>query len=933
MLKSWRILLVFLLIGAAFALRAPWLRRDIWNVDEGTTLTMAEQLRHGAVLYRDAVDQRGPLVPFLMAATFAVAGDWNAHAVHAVVAGLLGLSALLLWLLARRLGDERTGIAGAVIFSVLTFVLLEPYDAMSAATEWFVVFFSTVGFWLFARAQTRPGFGAGVLIGIAFGLGTLSKQPGVLYFGVTFVLVGLLAVGEPALRAARGRLLVGEITGFLATLGMTATYFAWHHALADLVRYTWTFNTRIYVPDVPLWTRLEGVRMPFVLAFANMPVALLLGVVGAGLLLRTVGRDFFRRPARVPPLPWLILGWTASGLVATMLSGRDFSHYSAQVIPGLSLACGWAVARGVELASRLRRSRRWATIGLCALLGLGAVGAARDISRRSRRLSTDDGEFKKIGLEIGRLTAPSDPIFVWGYLPELYYFSHRLPATRFVYTIFLTGMVPWSNLDMLTDTRYAVLPGVWRDFWTDFDRRPPALIVDTLSFRGWVKYPLYAQKKLWEVITRDYAAIDDSTSFPEEVRFYRRLAPLVPFSPPTAVPDDRISVSASLAPHGAHDPVLTVHAPKGTSEIVVFQGDRPYRRLVAPGTEPGEAAFFIARDDLRSGDTRFHVAVRDPQGWRASRTVDLAQFRAPPPAPVFTGPKIEFGDRELVPVEAETFDDGAGQAYDGGRRWTAHAPSQFVYRCPPTMTKLTFRYGLEETSYQPGRKGRTNGVEVAVSLETPGHGIVHLFRRELNPALVGMDQNTQTSQVEIPRHTEARLILQMLPGPMNEPAFDWSYWSDLVAQGVGPDIMFNGRPVSATSAVMYGGSLPHPLDHDRWSAQSPARFVYPYRRGMKSLTFTYGLLAIAYERPRGAGTDGIDAIVEMEFPDHHIEKLFDRYLDPAGRPADRGPQTSSVDLPAVPGGNIILRIGPGPHNNTAFDWAYIANPQAEGRDP
>ena len=108
MLKSWRIILVLVLIGTAYALRAPWLGRDNWSLDEGSTFTMAAQVRHGAVIYRDAADNRSPLVPYLKAAVFAVWGDWNAHAVHVALALLLGLCAVGLWRISRRLGDETT---------------------------------------------------------------------------------------------------------------------------------------------------------------------------------------------------------------------------------------------------------------------------------------------------------------------------------------------------------------------------------------------------------------------------------------------------------------------------------------------------------------------------------------------------------------------------------------------------------------------------------------------------------------------------------------------------------------------------------------------------------------------------------------------------------------------------------------------------------
>ncbi len=932
MSKAWRLLFVLTLIGGAYGLRAPWLAHDIWNLDEGSTFTMAEQVLHGEILYRNAADNRSPLVPYLKAAVFAVCGDWNAHAVHVAVAFMIGIAATLVWLMARRLGDEKTGVAGALFFSVLTFVMLGVSDGLSAHTGWFVVFFSTVGYWLFAHAQARPDFRVGAAVGASFGLAALCKQPGVLDLGVTVVLLGLLWFAEPGQRRARWRLLAGECAGFAVIMAAMVVYFAWHHALDDLALYAWTFNTKYYVPEVPFLSRMWAIRIPFQLAFWNMPVALVAGVTGAALMLRRVWRGLRQRPVAVPLLAWLILGWTASGLAATMISGREFGHYSAQAIPGLSLACGWAVARVVEFLARVRRARLWARVGGCGLVGLMLVAAAWDIGRRARELSKNDDDSKRTGRAVQQFTTAADPIFVWGYVPEIYFFSQRLPSTRFIYTNYLSGMIAWTNLDMLVDTSYAVVPGAWQHFWEDFERRPPALIVDTGGVRGYLKYPLHAQKKLWDVLTHDYAAVDDSTVSPTGVRLYRRLVPLSPEpSLGDAVQNERIALAASETRHGGQVPVLTVHAPTGTAEIIVYQGGRPYRRVLYASTEPCEAAFFVEREDLRTGATRFHVAVRGAKGWEVSRAIDLSDYRQLPPKPVLLGPKIKLGDRELLPVEAETIDDPYGIAYHLGRRWSAHAPSRFVYECPSTMTKLTFGYGLDEESYPPAPRPGTNGVTVVISLETPDAGTTRLFRRQLDPRAVGKDQGTQTSQVDIPAHQEGRLILQVLPGPMNDSSYDWAYWSDLVGQELlGPDLLFEGRAIPATAGEMFGRGLIHPIGRGRWSVQSPARLVYPYVEGMSSLIFSYGLEESAYDPARGAGTDGVEIMVEFEHPDHRLERLCDRQLDPRNRPTDRGPQASRVDLPRETGGSIIIRVGPGPRNDTAFDWAYLAPPRAEG---
>lgn len=933
--KVWRLLFALALIGGAYGLRAPWLERDIWNLDEGSTFTMAEQVLHGGVIYRDAADNRSPLVPYLKAAVFAVCGDWNAHAVHVAVALMLGVGAVLLWLTARRLGDAKTGVAGALFFAALTFLMLGLPDALSANTGWFVVFFSIIGYWLFAHAQARPGFWTGGAVGVSFGLATLCKQPGMLDLGVTLVLCGLLWYAEPVQRRARLRLAVGELAGFAVIMAAMVAYFAWQQALPDLAFYAWTFNTKYYVPEVPFWERMWAVRIPFLLTALNMPAALVAGVAAALLLVRRVWSDLQRRPVAVPLLAWLILGWTAAGLVSTMISGREFSHYSAQVLPGLSLACGWSVARLLDRAAAERASRRWLSAGLLGLLVAAMVVTGFDFRRRCQRLSKQDEGTKETGRLIQRFTGPKDHIFVWGYLPEMYFFSQRLPSTRFIYTNYLTGMIPWTNVDMLIDTSYAVVPGAWPHFWEDFNRRPPALIVDTQGVRGYLKYPLENQSKLWGMVTQEYALIDHDATESKGCRLYRRLAPLPPGPPPAGAPvSNDIKVSASLTRHGGRLPVLAVKAPAGVTEIVIYQADRPYRRLIYPAGEPCDAAFFIDRAALAPGNTMFRAALHGAAGWSFSQPIDFAACRDLPAKGPAVGPAIRLGDREIQPIEAETLSGDSSFAYKNGRRrWQAHAPSRFVYECPPSLKRLTFTYGLNEDSYQQPNDQGTDGVDAVVSFERPDGGTLQLFWRRLNPRDVGRDRGPQAGQIDVPSHTGGRLIFQFLPGPMNDPAFDWAYWSDLGGQGVGPDLRYGGKRIAALVGEMMDGRPMNPDDQDRWSAHSPARLIYPYLPGMSSLIFTYGLDERSYDPARPKGTDGVSVEVEFEHPDQRLEALFNRYLDPRNREADRGPQTSRVKLPRETGGRIIVRVGPGPHNDPSFDWAYLANPRAQGPGP
>ena len=62
-------------------------------------------------------------------------------------------------------------------------------------------------------------------------------------------------------------------------------------------------------------------------------------------------------------------------------------------------------------------------------------------------------------------------------------------------------------------------------------------------------------------------------------------------------------------------------------------------------------------------------------------------------------------------------------------------------------------------------------------------------------------------------------------------------------------------------------------------------------------------------------------IVEIR-PDGLRRSLYQRILDPAHHPADRGPQQIHLTDMGPLTGQLIFRITPGPNNNFINDWAY-----------
>jgi len=920
--RIYPILFALALVAAACGLRWPGLGKTIWNLDEGSTFTMAEIVRDGGVLYRDAADNRTPLVPYVKALILSVVGDWNIRGAHIVVAIMLGLTAVWLWRLGRRCGDGAAGAMGAIYFTFLSFIMLDPADTMAAHTGWFLVFFSALGMWAFVSALARTSGFPAFLAGTAFALAALAKQPGVLDWGVCLVLCALFSRTTPERRRDGGRLAGMLALGFIWPLLATYGYFAVHGAWSDLVEYAWTYNTKFYVPEVPFGERLLGIRTPLQLAKDNAPVAFGLGVAAAFWLLARALPDLWRR--RTPEfnvLPWLILGWTASGLASTVLSGRTFAHYSIQVLPGLSLACGWITVRLWESTGRWRaivpRLGGWV---IRAGLAAGLLGMAWAAIHRGRTFDLSDGISRDIGLVIKERTAPTDRIFVWGYEPELHVFSERLPNTRFVYSVFLTGLIPWTNLDARKNTDYAIVPGSWDAFWHDFTRRPPAMIVDTHGNRGFLKYPLRKQTRLWEIIEKEYAEVAVDYASARGYSLYQR-ASAAPAAEPAMPPAGRPLPLSAPAQCPSTTVGVETTAPNDTTAVDLYVDGRPYRRIENHDRKEVQVSFFLVGSDLAPGEHGIQVVARSANGDMVSSVHKLTVVPKDTVPPHFDGPALTFAGREITPVESETMNGRPVSLWGDNGQWAADAPSRLVYPRPEGLNQLEFTFGMRPGSYDGSNPQKTDGVDVTVYFEDKTGWQIELYHRRVDPVARAEDRTLVTGHAALPGLSGGKIILLVTPGPMNNPAFDWFYWRRISGDAPFIDCEFRGRRLVPAELEAELGTARMDFRGQKVELMhAPSHFAFRQVPGMTNLSGQFGMLDESWQGPQQS--NGALFEIEQILPDATHKMLFARTLFPANKPDDRGLQGFQIPLPFVEGSLIRLSTRAADPANNSFNYTF-----------
>jgi hypothetical protein len=442
------------------------------------------------------------------------------------VALLVAASGFFLLLAGRALRSPGGGLAAGALYVLLATAALSQGDANAANTEWFVAFFTSGAAALFlsggALASSRRVLGTGGLLGLAF----LSKQPALLDAAAPALalLYSAWRQGRPARQWAPA--LLAFAAGWLAPGALAAGWFAAHGALRDAVFYTWTYNLDYYGAEISSAARAAGALRSFQLIGGSQPLLFVAWLGGATVVLH---RLLQRQPTAAeettnPGFLYLAI-WSVTAWAGAASSGRDFDHYTIQFLAPFCLGAGLAVAR-LGAWAWSGATRRVARIAIALLLVVaGGQATGRALAARSRTLPDDPS--RRVATYIREHSTPADRVFVWGFHPDIYLFSDRRPASRYLYGSFITGLIPWTNVAPDRDTTYAVVPGALETLLRDLAAHPPLFIVDCSAGpnRFWQKYPPDKFPAFATYLRDHYEVIEGQQFVSQGFRLLRRRPP------------------------------------------------------------------------------------------------------------------------------------------------------------------------------------------------------------------------------------------------------------------------------------------------------------------------------------------------------------------------------------------------------------------------
>lgn len=438
---------ILLLLTFMLLLRLPNLAEPYWYGDEAIYLTIGVAMRNGAILYKEIIDHKTPLIYFFAM----VPGQVWFRLLNII---WMGVTTTFFFSISKKILSNRLSYLSS--FAFVLFTSAPWLEGNIPNGELFVMGFILAGLWLLSKTQvfeflqqekikslewkwSRRDLKLIGLAGVVSGLGILTKVPALLDVVALGSLLFFVAWSHTTLKnwqktftwfaTSAGVFILGIALPIL----LSVVYYWARGAFADYAQFGLLYN--IYYSGN--WSL--PFEQPWLVSLFSLPAKVL--TVGLVLVLSII---WSRWKPQQTTASWIYF-WVFSALFAATLSNRPYPHYLLQVIPPAALALGFMLEKKSHWITRiLMVDGLSAIIMIMVLLDFGLY-SSWSYYQRYMKLGTGQitpAEYRssfdylvsqnaQIVPQIVENTTPEDTIFVWGTNPMVYAQSQRAPATRF----------------------------------------------------------------------------------------------------------------------------------------------------------------------------------------------------------------------------------------------------------------------------------------------------------------------------------------------------------------------------------------------------------------------------------------------------------------------------------------------------------------------
>lgn len=451
-----------------------------YNVDEAEYAVAAQALSHHMLPGLDLVGStKPPGIVFFYKAIFAVAGE-------SVLA--LQVVGIVLWLLLLALTmklSERLFPDIPLWMTALSFFLLansfgppRDFQALNVELPGIVLVIGSFLFVTGERSARRV-----ILAGVFFGLAVMFRQSLALFLFPMWMLF------RPANRNEYVRIGAGIAAPWVL---LTIVYAA--HGGLSWAYDSWVRFPMLYAGDTGLFGFFEAARYSTRSVFLQAFVPFTLTALGIGFAIK-------QRSV-------VVLVLAVCAVLAVASGSRFFEHYYIQAFPAFALLGAIAIWELKQISTLLNRLTG-------VFLAVGAIMALLhfpfwrywDPSAPPRGISMESLDLNGLEIELAEFatqqSTPDERIYVWGYCPQIYFHSKRLPAARDYLCEYVTGFSPFSS-----SPRQYARPDAMQMLLDDLSRNRPAVIFDLSADEyyeySFANYPITNYPPLADYIKANY---------------------------------------------------------------------------------------------------------------------------------------------------------------------------------------------------------------------------------------------------------------------------------------------------------------------------------------------------------------------------------------------------------------------------------------------
>lgn len=475
--------------------------RTYANVDEGYEQAIAQRLLAGETLYQGAVSQRGPVLYYIYALLARVTHWHSVLSVRWLALACAVACLMMVYRLGCDLLPEGAGVIGAVGFSYALCFGAAPYDGIALNAELLLLPALLLGIWQGALSLRHPAGSRNRLwrlavAGVSLAVAPCIKQTSGLH---PFLLAAWLLLDARRHRTGRS-LLVRDLAVFAIAASViplvVVIQLASAGSLHRFLYYGFTYNAQVHVhPTNDPFERAgavlhELIEHPLFLSSAAIVILFTLGL--QALRVANVGAqeksDPWRSNERFLAANLLV------AFVGSVGPPQTFVHYFLPTFPLLALLVGALAAR---CSDRVRgQPVLFPLLGaFCLAWTIIALGLFKERMHEAGRVA-HGAAVTAAAHEVERLTRPEDSVFVWGFSPWLYGYSHRRPSTRFEFMTYVTGFVPWFYGALPLEAG-RVVPDSMDELMEDLANDPPRLVIDAGSVQIARSMRAYARPADW----------------------------------------------------------------------------------------------------------------------------------------------------------------------------------------------------------------------------------------------------------------------------------------------------------------------------------------------------------------------------------------------------------------------------------------------------